>query len=465
MKPALATLAIVCLAACIAAPLVAQPAQPADAPSPDLRAAQLNVKLANLQLALAQAKERIKIGQFAGARQDLARSQDLMAAIDGQTDLTAYHQVADKLAKDLEKAQDTQRRLNIVKQYGQAPIPPEAFNRPDAANSAQEGYGNPNTTEPRQPNLDGQAALAAGQAAQAEHTNVADSPAQMTTDPVVLKQRALDHQTLASADCGCDLWNEGRYAPAKELIDVGKLVELDRERMYYHAAVEKIADGSHGDQLQHVREALIAPPAVMNYPADWAQIKEARKEYAGGKLVESAPVKDADGKTRTFVVYDISDLLFVPIFPGPSEYNVNRPVNPVQYWTNQDRLRDIYTHPPFTVYAPGFGYNGPTYGPGGGAVFGPPAGVGPAGGAPAAQPGRPDGNPVPANPVQSNAMAAQAGGYSAPFGGAPGNQVTDIIPSASYYPFEADPIYQYRLAMKRAQVLNAVSALLSSIKD
>jgi hypothetical protein len=49
-------------------------------------------------------------------------------------------------------------------------------------------------------------------------------------------------------------------------------------------------------------------------------------------------------------------------------------------------------------------------------------------------------------------------------GGYYGYHVYDIIPPY-YYPYEADPMYQYRLAQKRAQLLHAVNRLMTTLKN
>lgn len=383
-----------------------------------LQAAQIDVLLANIRLGLIAVQMKMQANQVPQARRDLANVQAMITSAARVTDMSAYKTLADRLARDLDKAPPANRRMDVEREFGQAPIPEEArlWNATPGP-----GYGDPKIVDPKQPGLNGQVDAAAEQArlAKENQTNVPGSRTELTDDPAVIKQRTLDHQSL---------WDTGRYAPAKELIDVGRMLELDRERVHYQYALSVARDGAHRDELLHVKEATIPPPRVMNYPENWQQIKAARAPYADGKMWESAPFKDADGKTKTVAVYDVHDLLFVPIFPGPSEYNANRPSDPLRFWAKQDRLRDLYLHPPFSVFGPG--YNDPIYGgPGvGGIGDGGPAGV--------------------------------AGNRGA-IGGYTGYRVTDIIPSVYYFPYEADPMYQYRLAQKRAQLLNAVNRLMA----
>ena len=421
------------LAMCLsAAPLWAQStAAPAAGESSSLesqiQAAQLDVSLAQVRLGLVQVQMRIKDQQLVQARKELNAVRDLLAALGPQTDVTAYRQIALRLEKDLGQAEDTQRRVAGANRAA-PPTAPAATNQPTGLPSLPEydpdrpGYGDPTRVIPTQPPLNGQVNLAVEQARLGEehaYTNVPGSRTEMTTDPAVIRQRTLDHQAM---------WDAGRYAPARELIDVGKMLELDRERIHYQAALYTVRDGARRDELLHVDEATVPPPHVMNFPSDWREISERRARYADGKIWESQPFKDADGKIKTVAVYDVSDLLFVPIFPGPSEYNVRRPTNPLNFWVNQDRLRDLYTHPGYSNYWPD--YNVPLYGAAGMTPVGGPAFGGRTG----------------------------AGGYY-------GAGVTDIIGSAYYFPFEADPIYQYRLAQKRAQLLQAVNRLMSVPQD
>ncbi len=419
MRTALTAGLAVCLVAAVpvlADPAPASPSTDATALDAQYQAAQLDVQLATIRLGLVQAQMRIRSGQLVQARQELNSLRELIGALASQTDVTAYRQVADRLDKDLFTAVGTQQRLADLN--ASAPTPPPGTPGQSPTDPTLPGYGNPRIVDPAQPPMAGQVDLAVEQARLAEehaYTNVTGSRNELSTDPAVVRQRTLDHQTL---------WDAGRYAPAAELIDSGKMLELDRERIQYQAALYTVRNGARRDELLHVDEATVPPPHVMNFPSDWKQISERRAQYADGKLWESAPFKDADGKMKTVVVYDVSDLLFVPIFPGPSEYNVVRPTNPLNFWTGQARLSELYTHPSYS-YLP-YGYGAPPY---------PPA-------AP--------------TPIGGPAYGGRTGG-----GGYYGNGVTDVIGSAYYYAFENDPIYQYRLAQKRARLLQAVNRALS----
>jgi hypothetical protein len=445
----LATL-ICCTALLGAGPLLAQQTQPDSAALDNqLRAAQLDVQLANARLALVQTQAELQAGNPALARANLSNAQQLLAALSRQTDITAYKQVVDRLARDVDRAEDAQRRLartpppvpvpapdGVAVAPPVAPAPAPACTEDANCSCARErGPCSCRLCPPiDMPNLDEQSAIAVDQARLAKesgYTNVPGSRIEMMQDPAVVKQRTLDHQTR---------WDMGRYAPARELIDVGMMLELDMERIHYQGTLYAIRNGARIDELLHVIEAEIPPPGIMNYPDDWKCIEEARAKYADGKLWESEPFKDADGKTKTVAVYDVADLLFVPIFPGPSEYNVTRPIDPVRYWAHQERRSEWLTHPEFSWYD---GYGGYPYYYGG--AVPPPVVV-------------PNGGPA----VAPN--GAVNGSYYGP-GGYYGYRVTDVIGSASYYPFEADPIYQYRLAQKRATLLGAVSQMMAATRE
>lgn len=370
--------------------------QPADdaALQAQYQTAHTDAVLANARLGLVRVQMHLQKGDVTQAKIEMARVQGALEALGPNTDTSAYQQMIARLQKQIEQADATAQR--------------QAANQPQAAETvnpevAVQGYGDPAVVDKDQPGLQGQVDMAVEQGNMAARVNVPGSRTAMDTDPVVVRQRTLDRQTT---------WDQGRYAPAQELVDTGKLLELDRERVHYQYALTQARDGARRDELLHVVEATVPPPAVMNYPANWQQISERRKEYADGVLWKSRTFKDSDGKEKYVAAYDVSDLLFVPIFPGPSEYNIRRPTNPLTFWTNKFWYPDLY------LYGP---YSG-NYGPGGYAWGG-------------------------------------RGGYG---GGARGNW--DIIPPY-YYPFEADPIYQHRLAQRRAWLLQQVNALLSTVQD
>lgn len=468
MKPA--TL-IACMMLIASATAWSQQTQPdAAALQSQLRAAQLDLELASARLALVQVQSSLQAGRPAEARVYLTEAQRVLASIERQTDVSAYRQVAERLARDVTIAEDAQRRMTAAAPppvttgppvvHAERPVlvaeppvviaqPPVVVAQPPIAagpacvSACQCGAAHRSACSCKicppvpMPDLQAQAEIAADQvriAREQGYTNVAGSRIEMIHDPEVIKQRTLDHQTR---------WDMGRYAPARELIDIGVVLELDLARIHYQGTLYRIRDGAIRDQLLHVLESTIPPPYVMNYPDDWRCIEEARARYADGKVWESEPFVDTDGQTRTVAVYDVADLLFVPIFPGPSEYNVlaYNVRDPVRYWAGQERLKEELTHPaPLLPYYYGYGY-------GYGVV--PPA--------PPVLPPLQAGQPAPAN-GQAQGAYYGVGSYN-------GYRVTDIIGTASYYPFEADPIYQYRLAQKRSQLLRAVSRMMETVRD
>ena len=373
---------------------------PADAAlAAQQRQAQVDVALATARLGLVQAQMKVRQGQFEAARQELAHVEQMLQSVSGQTDVSAYQNLLTRHRQELAKAESLAARAAATPPAATTPPSPQPA---EMGEPADVGYGDPRLVNPNQPGLQGQVDLAIEQVKLAQdqaYTNPVGTRNELATDPALVKQRTIEHQGT---------WDMGRYAPARELIDVGKMLELDMERIHYQNALYVVRDQGRRDELMHVGEATVPVPQVMNYPDDFQQITEQRKQYADGVLWRSGTFTDTDGQQKYVAAYDVSDLLFVPIFPGPSEYNVRRPTNPLTFWTQNPRYMDLYLYGPFAGPRPGYGAGG----------------------------------------FDSTGSYYGRGNY-------------EIIPPY-YYPFEADPIYQYRLAQRRAWLLQQVNQMLAT---
>jgi hypothetical protein len=381
--------------------MVAAPALADDSPAvqQEVQTAELDLQLATVRLNLARAKMHLQQGEIAQSRSNLETANKLLDALADRTDVAAYRSVAQRIQTAVDRVAATRRHAATPVRAAETAEPTNADDPQPAPreNFSGKGYGDPNSTDPNQPSLQEQVDMAVELSRNSETYNIpAENPGveTLTDDPKTIMDRTTRNQRP---------WDAGRYAPVKELVDRGKLIEWQRARLHMHGVLADLKHDSHQEQMIQVEGAKIAPRDPMNYPSDWEQIKARRAKYADGVLWKSGTFTDGDGKQKQIVAYDVSDLLHVPSYQSLM-YNVQTPASArMQMWMNRPEYWELFLYGPFSDRS---AYGGPGAGP----------------------------------------------------------TIYDVIPPM-HYPREADPIWRYRYAQRRAWLLGQVSRLLSTVDE
>jgi hypothetical protein len=104
--------------------------------------------------------------------------------------------------------------------------------------------------------------------------------------------------------------------------DAGRRARHERQ-VYYEDGLRQRVHQDELGRLIEVDEARIAPPGVIEYPADWPDRVASRSEFEGGQIARSDNTVDPSGHEWFTAVYDISDLTYVPpSFTGAPTFDV-----------------------------------------------------------------------------------------------------------------------------------------------
>jgi len=239
------------------------------------RQARIDMALAQTRLELVLARKELRVPEYRGAATRAVRVLALLKELPAEIDVSVYGLQAEGILALAEKAGVDVAALR-AEAAGKAiaPLQDDYLDRQaQAAAKVSHGYSGADRDE-------------------------IDSNANAQT----LRQRTLRRQT--PADYG--------YRPGKEIVDTTAILERDRQRGHYEAALRKAYKADEARLLTEADEARVVPDGDVAYPDDWPEKVAKRAKYAGGEVARSDSWIDDEGREWFVAVYDIRDLIYVP---------------------------------------------------------------------------------------------------------------------------------------------------------
>ncbi len=253
-------------------------------------AARNELTLAQVRLALVQARKALRGEHFAEAAGLAQGAIAALGTLPAAVDTSEFELQAEGV---LGRAARAGVDLKSVRAVFLSPIPQDPSSAPS-----------PQADAPPMPaaTLEDEA-RDRGAAAIGRNFDGADTPDVDTTgDAAALRQRAIANQRP----------DKRGYLPATEIIDARAIEERDQQRVVYEGALRTAVTADEAARLTHAEESRIAGEGWVQYPDNWPAQKARREKYASGQIARSPSWTGADGKEWYAAIYDINDITYQP---------------------------------------------------------------------------------------------------------------------------------------------------------